>query len=166
MLHAPAATHDVQLLADLRDAAERTIELHSTLDTTTAGAVAIDAELPRLELAEIDENDLIGFVVASARIERLRRRVEQTLASLEHQGGTGAFEELAVACLGALRSLPPRNRPTGGDQQRRSKKSLYKQAAIAGGSVCAGRRQSVTADGHLGTGAGPQGRPAAGPHPS
>jgi hypothetical protein len=90
MLHAPAATRNAELLADLNDAAEKTIELYSILDTTTAGAVAIDTELPRLELAEIDENDLIGFVVASARIERLRRRVEQTLASLEHQGGQSA----------------------------------------------------------------------------
>jgi len=69
LLRAPATTRDAELLADLRDSAERTVELLSALDTTTAGAVAIDAELPRLELAEIDEDDLIGFVVASARIE-------------------------------------------------------------------------------------------------
>jgi hypothetical protein len=93
-LHAPAATRDAELLADLRDSAERTVELLSALDTTTAGAVAIDAELPRLELAEIDEDDLIGFVVASARIERLRHRVEQTLASLEHQGGPERLKSL------------------------------------------------------------------------
>jgi hypothetical protein len=94
MLHAPPATRDAELLGDVRDAAERMVELLSGLDTTTAGAVAIDTELPRLELAEIAESDLIGFAIVCARIERLRRRVELTLTRLEGRKGPERSESL------------------------------------------------------------------------
>jgi hypothetical protein len=93
-LHVAFATRDAELMDDLRGAADRTAGLLCALDTTAAAAVAIDAKLPLLEIAEGDESDLIGFAMVCARIERLRWRVEQTLAGLEHQGGPERFESL------------------------------------------------------------------------
>lgn len=91
----PAPTaHDAALVDDLRGAAERTRELISALDTTTAGAVVLDSKLPPLEIAEGDESDLTGFVIVRARIERLRRRVEQILADLERRKGAERSESL------------------------------------------------------------------------
>src|SRR5260370_2800397 len=87
MLHAASATDDAELMDDLRGAAETTRKLLCALDTTTAGAVAIDTELPRLEVEGGAEVEVIGFAVACARVERLRRRVELTLARLERQKG-------------------------------------------------------------------------------
>ena len=91
----PAPTaHDAELVDDVRGAAERTRELISALDTTTAGAVVLDSKLPPLEIAEGDESDLTGFVIVRARIERLRRRVEQILADLERRKGAERSESL------------------------------------------------------------------------
>jgi len=92
--HAALATGDGELMDDLRGAADRTTDLLCALDTTTAAAVAIDAQLPRLEITEGDESDLVGFAMVCARIGRLRWRVEQTLDDLEHQGGPERFESL------------------------------------------------------------------------
>jgi hypothetical protein len=88
------ATGDAEPMDDLRAKADRTAKALCALDTTTAAAVAIDAKLPLLEIAEGIENDLVGFAIARARIERLRWRVEQTLDGLEHQGGPERFESL------------------------------------------------------------------------
>jgi hypothetical protein len=93
-LHVAFATGDAELIDDLRGAADRTEELLSTLDTTAAAAVAIDAKLPLLEIAEGDQSDIVGFAMVCARIERLRWRVEQTVDGLERQGGPGRFESL------------------------------------------------------------------------
>jgi hypothetical protein len=87
MLYAASATHDVELMNELSGAAETTLQLLWTLDTTTAGAVAIDAELPRLAIEGGAESDVIGFAVVCARIGRLRRRVEVMLARLRRQKG-------------------------------------------------------------------------------
>src|SRR5260370_4932801 len=87
MLYAASATHVAELMDDLRGAAETTLQFLCALDTTTEGAVAIDTELPRLEVEGGAEVEVIGFAVACARIERLQRRVELTLARLERQGG-------------------------------------------------------------------------------
>jgi len=87
MLYAASATHDAELMDDLRGAAETTLQFLCALDTTTEGAVAIDTELPRLEVEGGAEVEVIGFAVACARIERLQRRVELTLARLERQKG-------------------------------------------------------------------------------
>src|SRR5690349_9751708 len=42
-----SATRDRELMDDLVGAAERTVQLLSALDTTTAAALVIDTELPR-----------------------------------------------------------------------------------------------------------------------
>jgi hypothetical protein len=93
-LDAAFATGDAELIRDLRDAADRTAEVLCGLDTTAAAAVAIDAALPPLLIAEGDASDLVDFAVVCARIERLRRRVEQILDGLEHQRGPERFESL------------------------------------------------------------------------
>ena len=87
MLDASSATHDAELMDDLRGTAETTLQLLRALDTTTAGAVAIDTELPRLEVEGGAGVEVIGFTVACDRIERLRRRAELTLARLERRKG-------------------------------------------------------------------------------
>ena len=87
MLYTASARRDVELMDDLSGAAERMVQLIWALDTTTAGAVAIDAELPRLEVDGGVGSDVIGYAVACGRIERLRRRTELTLARLECQTG-------------------------------------------------------------------------------
>jgi hypothetical protein len=87
MLYAPSATHDAKLMDDLRGAAETTLQLLCALDTTTAGAVVIDTELPRLEVQGGAEVEIMGFAVACARVERLRCRAEMTLARLECRKG-------------------------------------------------------------------------------
>jgi hypothetical protein len=87
ILYAASAGCDAELMDDLSGAAETTLQLLCALDTTTAGAVAIDTELPRLEIAEGAESDVIAFAVVCARIERLRRRFELTLAGLECRKG-------------------------------------------------------------------------------
>jgi hypothetical protein len=48
ILQNASAVHDAELMNGLSDAAERAIQLLQALDTTTAGAVVIDSELPRL----------------------------------------------------------------------------------------------------------------------
>src|ERR1700751_5682883 len=58
------------------------------------GALAIDTEVSLPEVAEIDDSDLVNFATACARIERLQRRVEQTLDRLEHQGGPAPLESI------------------------------------------------------------------------
>jgi hypothetical protein len=63
--------------------------LLNVLDTTTAGAVAIDSDCPALEIGVDVDIDLTHVTTASARIERLRHRVEQVLvgrSQLEHKG--------------------------------------------------------------------------------
>ena len=94
IVHPAATTHDPQLIDDIRDAAEGTRGLLAALDTTTAGAVVLDSKLPPLEIADGDESDLIGFAIVCARIDRLRCRVEQTLAGLERRRGPERFENL------------------------------------------------------------------------
>jgi hypothetical protein len=50
--------------------------------------------LPPLEIAQNDEDDLIGLAMVCARIERLRCRVEKTLANLERRKGAERSESL------------------------------------------------------------------------
>jgi hypothetical protein len=67
-----SATRDAELMDNISNAAENTTQLLSVLDTTTAGAVTLDAGLPPLEIAENNDSDAVGFAIARARIERLR----------------------------------------------------------------------------------------------
>jgi hypothetical protein len=85
-----------ELIDDIRDTAENTRQLLSALDTTTASAVVLDAEVPPLEIAENDESDLIGFTIVCARIERLRCRVEKSLAGLVRRRGAERSESLRL----------------------------------------------------------------------
>jgi hypothetical protein len=94
MMHATSMTSDAALMDDIRGAAENAGQLLSVLDTTTAGAVVLDTELPPLEIAQNDEDDLIGLAMVCARIERLRCRVEKTLANLERRKGAERSESL------------------------------------------------------------------------
>ena len=94
MMHAASVTGDAELMDDIWDAAENTGQQLSALDTTTAGAVVFDDELPPLEIEQSDEDDLIGLAIACARIERLRCRVEKTLANLERRKGAERSESL------------------------------------------------------------------------
>jgi hypothetical protein len=94
MMHATSMTSDAELIDDIRVAAENAGQLLSALDTTTAGVVVLDTELPPLKIAQNDEDDVIGFAIACARIGRLRRRVEEALASLERRRGPERFESL------------------------------------------------------------------------
>jgi hypothetical protein len=89
-----SATRDAELIDDLWSAAVNTSQLLSSLDTTTAGAIVLDAKLPPLEIAENDESDLIGFAIAYARIERLRHRLAETLAGFERRKGAERSETL------------------------------------------------------------------------
>lgn len=89
-----SASRAPELMDELCGTAERTVQLLCALDTTTASAVAIDAELPRLEIEGGTGSDLIGFSVVCARIERLRRRAELTLARLVRQKGPERSESL------------------------------------------------------------------------
>jgi cell fate (sporulation/competence/biofilm development) regulator YlbF (YheA/YmcA/DUF963 family) len=61
MMHATSMTSDAELMDDIRGAAENAGQLLSVLDTTTAGAVVLDTELPPLEIAQNDEDDLRKF---------------------------------------------------------------------------------------------------------
>jgi hypothetical protein len=94
MMHATSMTSDAALMDDIPGAAENAGQLLSVLDTTTAGAVVLDTELPPLEIAQNDEDDLIGLAMVCARIERLRCRVEKTLANLERRKGAERSESL------------------------------------------------------------------------
>jgi hypothetical protein len=94
ILDAASMASNERLMDDLGGAAEKAIQLLSTLDTTTASALAIDTEVSLPEVAEIDDSDLVNFATACARIERLQRRVEQTLDRLEHQGGPAPLESI------------------------------------------------------------------------
>jgi len=88
------AASDERVIGDLGGAVEKAMELFSALDTTTAGALAIDAEWPLPEIAESVKSDLVGVAMVCTRIERLRWRVEQTLDRLEQQKGPERFESL------------------------------------------------------------------------
>jgi hypothetical protein len=94
MRYAASARHDAELMDELSGAAEQTVHLICAVDTTAAGAVAIDTELPPLEVDGGAESDVSGFAVACSRIERLRRRVELTLTRLERQKGPERCESL------------------------------------------------------------------------
>jgi hypothetical protein len=87
-----STTGDAKLMDDLGGAAEKARELLSALDTTTAGAVVI--VWPRLEFDGGAESDLTSFAIVCARIERLRRRAELTLAGLERRRGAERSESL------------------------------------------------------------------------
>jgi hypothetical protein len=94
VLHKASAVCDAELMDGLSDAAERAIQLLQALDTTTAGAVVVDSELPRLEINGDAESDIIGLVVARSRIERLRSRAVLVLAGLERRRGPERCESL------------------------------------------------------------------------
>jgi len=89
-----ATRREAELIDDIRAAAERTGQLLSILDTTTTGAVAIDSELPLLEFDGGAESDLISLAFMCARIERLRRRSQMTLADLKRRKGAERAESL------------------------------------------------------------------------
>ena len=72
----------------------RIAELLCVLDTTTAGAVAIDSDCLALESGVDVDIDLIHVTTASARIERLRHRVERVLVGLEQRHGPERYESL------------------------------------------------------------------------
>ena len=117
MMHATSMTSDAELMDDIRGAAENAGQLLSVLDTTTAGAVVLDAELPPLEIAQNDEDDLIGLAMVCARIERLRCRVEKTLANLERRKGAERSESLRWL-VWELCELYKRETGQAGHQQR------------------------------------------------
>jgi hypothetical protein len=94
ILQNASAVHDAELMNGLSDAAERAIQLLQALDTTTAGAVVIDSELPRLEVNGGAESDMIELVVARSRIERLRSRAALVLAGLQRRRGPERCESL------------------------------------------------------------------------
>ena len=81
-------------MAEQSGAALRIAELLCVLDTTTAGAVAIDSDCPALEIGGDGDIDLIEVTTASAHIERLRHRVERTLMGLEQRRGPERYESL------------------------------------------------------------------------
>ena len=81
------ASRDAGLMNELSGAAEKAVQLLSVLDTTTAAALAIDTELPRLKIDADAGSAVIGFAIVGARIERLQHRAERTLADLECQTG-------------------------------------------------------------------------------
>jgi hypothetical protein len=87
-------THGAELMAALSDAAQKAAMLLSALDTTTAGAIAIDSACPALQIGGDGDIDLIDIATASARIERLRHRVERVLAGLEQRHGPERYESL------------------------------------------------------------------------
>jgi hypothetical protein len=90
----PPTAHEAALMAELSGAALRIAELLCVLDTTTAGAVAIDSDFPALEIGVDVDIDLIHVTTASARIERLRYRVGQALTRLEQRHGPERCESL------------------------------------------------------------------------
>jgi hypothetical protein len=94
LLHTAPTTRDAALMAELSGAAQATAELLSALDTTTAGAIAIDSDRPALEIGADVDIDPFDFATISARIERLRYRVELVLARLEKRGGPERCESL------------------------------------------------------------------------
>jgi len=89
-----SATGDAELMDDISGAAENTSQLLLALDTTTESAVVLDTKLSPLEIAENDDGDLIGFAIVRARIERLRSRVQESLAGLERRKGAERSESL------------------------------------------------------------------------
>jgi hypothetical protein len=89
-----ATTRDAEWMADLSDAAQKAAEPLSALDTTTAGTIAIDIDRSTLEIGADVGIDLIDFATVSARIERLRRRVELALTHLEQRHGPERCESL------------------------------------------------------------------------
>ena len=86
---AHATPSDAQVMADLSIAAQTVAASLCALDTTTAGAVAIDSECPALDVAADAEN-LSGFAIMYAGIARLRHRAARTLAGLERRRGASA----------------------------------------------------------------------------
>jgi hypothetical protein len=94
ILHAAPITRDRELTARLSDAAQATAELLSALDTTTAGTIAVDTDCPTLAIGADIDIDLIELATVTARIERLRYRVEQALERLEQRRGPERCESL------------------------------------------------------------------------
>jgi len=94
MLHAASASRDAGLMNELSGVAEKAVQLLSVLDTTTAAALAIDTELPRLKIDADAVSAVIGLAIVRARIERLQHRAERTLAYLEGQRGPERCESL------------------------------------------------------------------------
>jgi hypothetical protein len=88
-----ATPSDAQVMADLSIAAQTVAASLCALDTTTAGAVAIDSECPALDVAADAEN-LSGFAIMYAGIARLRHRAARTLAGLERRRGRERYESL------------------------------------------------------------------------
>jgi hypothetical protein len=88
-----ATPSDAQVMADLSIAAQTAAATLCALDTTTAGAVAIDSECPALDVAA-DADDLNGFAIMYAGIARLRHRAAMTLAGLECRRGRERNESL------------------------------------------------------------------------
>ena len=88
-----ATPSDAQVMADLSIAAQTAAASLCALDTTTAGAVAIDSECPALDVAA-DADDLIGLAIMYAGIARLRHRAALTLDSLERRRGQERHESL------------------------------------------------------------------------
>lgn len=88
-----ATPSDVQVMADLSIAAQTAAASLCALDTTTAGALALDSECPALDVAA-DADDLVGFAIMYAGIARLRYRAALTLAGLERRRGRERHESL------------------------------------------------------------------------
>ncbi len=94
ILHAAPMRRFRELTARLSDAAQATAELLSALDTTTAGTIAVDTDCPTLAIGADIDIDLIELATVTARIERLRYRVEQALGRLEQRRGPERCEGL------------------------------------------------------------------------
>jgi hypothetical protein len=76
---------EVKLVADIRDAAEAILVLLQGLDSTTDTEVVIGAGSAKLVSMKAETVD--PFPVVRVQVERLHRRFEIALASLEHRKG-------------------------------------------------------------------------------
>ena len=94
IVHMPPTAHDAALMVGLSVAAQETAGLLNVLDTTTAGAVAIDSDCPALEIGVDVDIESIDVATASTRIERLRHRVERVLMGLEQRHRPERHESL------------------------------------------------------------------------
>ena len=94
MLFLASETGDAEQMADLSGTAQRTLELLCALDTTTAGAIVVDGELPGLEIPQGPGIAPIDLAIVRARIERLQHRVAMLLVRLEERRGAERHESL------------------------------------------------------------------------
>ena len=96
MLHAASASRGAGLMNELSGVAKRAAQLLFLLDTTTAAAIAIDAELPRLEIDADGESAIIGFAIVRRAPSGCNTAPRGHWPTLSVKGGRSA----AGACIG------------------------------------------------------------------